>query len=347
MNAFKPHLASLALYPFEKIDAPVKLDQNESPDDLPPAVKQRAIERLAAVPWNRYPDMQGDEVRAAIARYTDWDVAGIAVAPGSNLLIHALGHAARRVLDTTPSFAYYVSAAQLSGVDYRTVPLGPGFAFPAEGLEAALSGGPGVLFIANPHAPTGQLFPEAEVTSLAGKATALGWLVVIDEAYHQFSGSDFRALARRDPGVVLLRTFSKAWSLGGVRAGYLLGSPEIAGKVQAMLPPFLIPVHTAAVLLAALEAPGYVEALARRLVAERERVYAALSRHPRWTVYPSATNFFLVRTPDAKAAHAGLLARGILVRRQDRYPGLQGCIRISVGTPAENDAMLAAALALT
>jgi histidinol-phosphate aminotransferase len=166
----------------------------------------------------------------------------------------------------------------------------------------------------------------------------------VDEAYHAFSGTDARPLARANPNVAVLRTFSKSWALGGVRAGYLLASPKVAAVAKALLPPFCIPATTGAILLTALEAPGYVAPLAARIRAERDRLFAALAKHPRWKPWPSASNFILVRTPDAKAAHAKLLAAGILVRRQDHYPGLEGCIRISVGTPAENDALIAAAL---
>jgi histidinol-phosphate aminotransferase len=270
----------------------------------------------------------------------------VAVAPGSNFLILALCQAARRVADTAPSFAYYEGAARLAGVDYRPVKLGADFSLPVGGLIAATSGEPGVLFLSCPHAPTGALFPRPEVAAVVEAATRAGWLVVIDEAYHQFAGSDCRDLARANPAVALLRTFSKAWSLGGLRAGYLLGSAEVAGKVQSMLPPFLIPATSAAVLLSALESPGYVDELVARLVAERARLVGGLAGHPSWRAHPSSTNFVLVRTPDAKAAYDGLLARGILVRRQDHHPGLDGCLRVSVGSPTENDAFLAAARAL-
>jgi histidinol-phosphate aminotransferase len=329
MDAFKPHLASLAPYPYRRVEARVKIDQNESPEDLPAAVKERALERLRALPWNRYPDLHAEDVRAAVARYAGWPEAGVAVAPGSNFLILALAQAARRVVDTSPSFAYYEGAARLAGADYRAVKLGTDFSLPVGGLLAALAGGPGVLFVSQPHAPTGKLFAKDEVLSLVKAATREGWLAVLDEAYCQFAGSDYRFLARENPSVVLLRTFSKAWCLGGIRAGYLLGAPEVAGS--------------AAILLAALESPAYVEDLARRIAAERERVLAGLAGHPAWKAYPSAANFVLVRTPDAQAAYDGLRARGVLVRRQDHYPGLAGCIRATVGAPAENDAFLAAA----
>jgi histidinol-phosphate aminotransferase len=346
MDAFKSHLASLAPYPYRRVEARVKLDQNESPEDLPAAIKERALERLRSLPWNRYPDLHAEEVRAAVARFAGWPEEGVAVAPGSNFLILALGQAARRAVDTAPSFAYYEGAAKLAGADYRAVRLGADFSLPVGGLLAALAGGPGVLFLSQPHAPTGTLFPDDAVLSVVKAATREGWLAVIDEAYHQFAGSDYRFLARENPSVVLLRTFSKAWCLGGIRAGYLLGAPEVAGKIQSMLPPFLVPAHSAAILLSALESPGYADDLARRIAAERQRLLASLAPHPTWRAHPSATNFILVRTPDAEAAFRALLAKGILVRRQDHHPGLSGCIRVTVGSPAENDAFLAAALSL-
>ncbi len=344
VDAFKPHLADVADYPYAKVDARIKLDQNESPDDLPPELKAAALARLAALPWNRYPELHAEEVRALLSRHEDWPEAGVVLAPGSNLLILALASAARQVLDTAPAFPYYKGGATAAGTPYRAVPLGPGFTLPLEPLLAALSGPPGVLFLPVPHAPTGALFTTGDVTALAERARASGWLLVVDEAYQAFAGTDARPLARQNPNVAILRTFSKAWSLGGVRTGYLLGSPRVAAVVRAMIPPFCIPATTGAILTTALERPGYVAALAERIRAERARLSTGLAEaQPRWTVYPSAANYLLVRTPDARAAFEHLLSRGLLVRRQDHYPGLEGCIRISVGAAAENDALLAAA----
>jgi histidinol-phosphate aminotransferase len=344
VDAFKPHLADVADYPYVKVAARIKLDQNESPDDLPPELKALALARLAALPWNRYPEIHADDVRVPLARHEDWPVEGVVLAPGSNLLILALASAARQVLDTAPAFPYYKGGAVAAGTPYRAIPLGPGFTLPLQGLLAALTGPPGVLFLPVPHAPTGALFTTGDVTLLAERARATGWLLVVDEAYQAFAGTDARPLARQNPHVAILRTFSKAWSLGGVRTGYLLGSPRVAAVARAMLPPFCIPATTGVILQAALEHPGYVGALVERIRAERARLFAGLAvAQPRWTAFPSAANYLLVRTPDARAAHEHLLSRGLLVRRQDHYPGLEGCIRISVGTPAENDALLAAA----
>jgi histidinol-phosphate aminotransferase len=343
VNAFKPHLASVGDYPYSKYDARVKLDQNESPEDFPPELKARALERLARISWNRYPELHGEDVRAAVARHESWPEEGVVLSPGSNLLVLALAEAASTVIDTAPAFPYYKGAAVATSTPYRAVPLGPSFALPVDGLLAALDAAPGVLFVPNPHGPTGRLFDASDLERLAARARERDALLVVDEAYHAFAGTDARPLARGNPNVAVLRTFSKSWCLGGVRAGYLLASPRVAAVARALLPPFCLPATTGAILLTALESPGYVAPLLARIRAERERLVSELAKHPEWKPYPSASNFILVRTPDAKAAHARLLAAGILVRRQDHYAGLEGCIRISVGTREENDALLAAA----
>ncbi len=343
VNAFKPHLAAVADYPYTKHDARVKLDQNESPEDFPAELKARALERLAKLSWNRYPELHAEDVRAAIARHEEWPEEGVVVSPGSNLLVLALAEAAASVVDTTPAFPYYRGAARAAATPYRAVALGDGFDLPLAGLLAELDRQAGVLFLPNPHGPTGKLFDAAALASLAARARERSGLLVVDEAYHAFAGTDARPLARGNPHVAVLRTFSKSWCLGGIRAGYLLAAPAVAAVARALLPPFCIPAHTGAILLTALEAPAYVEPLVLRIRAERERLFAALARHPRWKPYPSASNFILVRTPDAQAAHAKLLAAGVLVRRQDHHAGLEGCIRLTVGTREENDKLLSAA----
>ena len=344
MDAFKSHLSGLAAYPYKKVEAAIKLDQNESPWDLPADLKARALERMRTAEWNRYPDMHAEGVRAKVAEVFDWPAEGVVVAPGSNFLILALAQAARRILDTSPSFAFYAGAAQITATPYRAVPLGPDFTLPTDALLAEMDAGePGVAFVASPHAPTGAVFPVPDVERVAERARERGWLLAVDEAYCQFSGTDFRPLVRKNPNVVILRTFSKAFGLGGIRAGFLLAVPDVAAKLQAMLPPFDVPVHTAAVLETVLESAGRAAEAGRQLAAERDRVITRLASHPTWRVHPSQANFFLVRTPDAESAWRALLARGILVRRQDHLPGLQGCLRVSVGTPAQNDEFLKAA----
>ncbi|WP_243090529.1 pyridoxal phosphate-dependent aminotransferase [Thermus neutrinimicus] len=344
MRAFKAHLRGIPPYPYKKVEAPVKLDQNESPFDLPQALKAEALRRLALLPWNRYPEIHAEALRQRLAAQVGWPEEGIVLAPGSNLLILALAAAAEEVLDVSPSFPHYAHAARVTGTPYRALPLEAGeegFALPLEALLSAFQGG--VLFLPNPHAPTGALFPEEALWALAERAKEVGGLLVVDEAYREFSGTDLSLLGRGNPHVAFLRTFSKAFSLGGIRAGYLLAASEVAQVVREVLPPFVLPAHTGAILEVVLENPGYAEAVAAHVRAERERVYAELKGHPTWRPYRSYTNFLLVRTPDASEAYGHLLSQGILVRRQDRYPGLSGCIRVTIGLKEEMDAFLKAA----
>ncbi|WP_299429407.1 histidinol-phosphate transaminase [uncultured Meiothermus sp.] len=343
MKAFKSHLQGLPSYPYKKLNAPIKLDQNESPYDLPAELKLRVMQRLEALDFNRYPYLHAEDVRERLSVYLGWPMEGIVVAPGSNLLIQALVQAAGRVLDTAPSFPHYAFSARTSATPYQAIALEAGFGLPAQALLEAMNADPGVLFLPNPHAPTAQLFAEADIRHLADKAAQTGWLLVMDEAYHQFSETDYSPLARTNPNVAILRTFSKAWGLGGIRAGYLLASPEVCNIVQNFVPPFGLPGHTAQILLTVLESPGYVQGIVQTMVAEREKLFHALLKHPTWKVYPSQTNFFLIRTPGAVAAFKILLQQGILVRRQDHYLGLEGCIRVSIGTPQENQRFLDAA----
>ncbi len=334
-------------YPFTPTLAPVKLDQNESGHDFPAALKTLALERLAVADWNRYPDMHADRLRHAIGQQVGWNPDGVVVTPGSNVLIHALAQAAgigQRLLTLTPGFSLYALSARLLEAELTELPLAENFGLPMLALLSELERGRGVLFLAEPHAPTGTLHPLEQIGAILERAE--NWVVVLDEAYFEFAGRAHLNLLETHPNVCILRTFSKAWGLGGARLGYLLAQPELAGNIQKVCSPFNVNVMTTVVAEVALEFPDYVQSRVDELLLERERVYQALKPHPSWVIYPSHANYHLIRTGDAKRAHAELLEHGVLVRRQDSYPGLEGCIRVSVGTPAENTAFISAALEL-
>ncbi|WP_019587196.1 pyridoxal phosphate-dependent aminotransferase [Deinococcus apachensis] len=341
----RPAVRSVPAYPFTPIDVPIKLDQNESAYDFPADLKALATERMLARPWNRYPDLHADTLKERVAAFEGWDPAGVVLTPGSNVLIKLLTELAgigQTVLTVSPTFSVYTLEAQLLGARLVQVPLNPDFSLPVEALKAALRGNPpGVLYVTQPHAPTGFVDTETAVHEVVEAAE--GWVVVLDEAYHQFSGTDYRDLVRAGENRLSLRTFSKAWGLAGVRLGYALGTPTLATQLQKLVPAFNVGTLAQTALEVALENPGYVAERAAEVVRERERVTRALSDHPVWTALPSQANFYLLRTPNAEAAYRHLLNRGIVVRRQDRLPMLEGCLRVAVGTPAENDALIAAA----
>lgn len=335
-------------YPFTPTDVPIKLDQNENAYDFPAELKAEATARMLARPWHRYPDLGAEGLRARLAARTGWDEAGVVMTPGSNVLIKLLTELAgigQTVLTVSPTFAVYTLEAQMLGARLVQVPLNPDFSLPVAGLVQALrEQPPGVLYLTQPHAPTGHVDPARavrEVVEAAGK----DWIVVLDEAYGEYSGTDSRSLVREGANRLSLRTFSKGWGLAGIRLGYALTSPALATELRKLVPAFNIGVLAEAALEVALENPGYVAERAAEVRRERERVFAALREHPVWEPLPSQANFYLLRTPDAQAAYRHLLACGIVVRRQDSLPGLAGCLRVAVGTPEENDALLAAARA--
>ena len=342
-SAVREAILSAAAYPFTPIDAPVKLDQNESGYDFPPALKTLALARLSEVAWNRYPDMNADSLRLALSRYLNRDARGLVVTTGSNVLIHALAQIAglgARVVTVTPAFSLYTLSAKLLETELTQVPLEPDFALPMPALLQELQRGSGVLYLAEPHAPTGALHDKAQLEELI--RAARNWIVVIDEAYVEYAQVDHTALLEHE-NVCILRTFSKAWGLGGLRLGYLMAQPELASQVQKILAPFNVSLLHTVIASVALEHPGYVTERVNEAILERTRVYTALREHPTWQIYPSHANYHLIRTPDAARVHAQLLERGVLVRRQDSLLGLEGCIRVSIGTPAENTALINAA----
>lgn len=334
---------ALAPYRFTPRSEPIKLDQNESPDDVPATLKERVMRALLDVAWNRYPGLGPTDLEARLAEHHGVAAESVVVANGSNTLIQALtivSGIGRSVVTVAPTFAVYASQARLLGAELVEVPLGPRFALPARELRDALTNRSGVLFLANPAAPTGNLFGEAEVEDLIGAAGE--FLVVIDEAYSEFAGRNLEALAARHENVVLLRTFSKAFGLAGARVGYALAHAGVAEELRKALLPFSVSAWQTATAMALLDEREVVAQRVHHVLSERGRVWAALAAMPGVEPFPSEANFILFRVTDPAAWYRSLLEAGVVIRRQDHLPGAEGCLRVSMGTVSENDAFLAA-----
>ncbi len=337
----------LPAYAFRHHPQPVKLDQNEAPDDPSGVMAEALGGRLSGLRLNRYPDLHPVDLESALALRHDWDPEGVVVANGSNVLIQALVIAAglgRSVLTVSPTFAVYSSQARLLGCELVEVPLAAGFGLPEEGLTAALGGRAGVAFIADPAAPTGNSLDGSSVARFAAAANESGrWLCVLDEAYVEFTGGPGHlSLAAKHANVALLRTFSKAAGMAGVRLGYLLTTPELATQVRKVLLPFSVGAFQVAAGLEALQQEHLLSERVAVARAERERLARELALLPEVEVFPSDTNFVLFRVPDPAGLHAALLERGVVIRRQDHLPGLAGCLRVTAGRPDENEAFLVA-----
>ena len=299
---------------------------------------------------NRYFDGQPGALVEALAAHYGAEPGGILVTRGSDeaidLLVRAFCRAgADRILVCTPTFGMYRFSAEVQGAGVVAVPLGSEFRLNAEALLERWSPDVKVVFLCSPNNPTGNaLEPEAVervLAALAGRA-----IVAIDEAYLEFSGqAGFLGSLPGYPGLVILRTLSKAHGLAGARCGVAIAAPALVELLGRIMPPYALPGPTVAAALDALrpERLARTRARIRAIVAERARLGAALAALPGVSrVWPSEGNFLLVEFADPARALRAATAAGLLLRAFPRQPGLESCLRITVGSRAENDRLLAA-----
>lgn len=313
-----------------------KLDQNEAPWDFPRQLKAEVARRLLARDWSRYPDFHADQLRAAVAARWDWPVEGVLVGNGSNeLLATALATLlgpGREAVGTAPSFALYAAFAQNAGGSWRALQSGTDLRLPLAGLRTEVARDPTrPLVLCSPNNPTGDAATAAEIDSLL---EALRAPLLLDNAYGEFCRHDYAPLLRRHRHLLLFRTFSKAWSLAGVRLGYVLADPSLVSEMIKVKLPYNLGHAGIAAGEVALEGAAVAARRVRLLVARRQQWTRALSDGG-LEVFPSEANFVLVRAPGAAAGagrlRSGLAARGIRVRDVGGYAGLEGCLRVSVG----------------
>jgi histidinol-phosphate aminotransferase len=352
----KPAVRALRAYTLVERDATVKINQNENPWDLPEALKRRVLEQALARPWSRYPAFDPSELLRALADFSGWRADGILAGNGSNELIEALlvvtVGAGTRVVIPEPTFTLYSLLTTVLGGEAVGVPMsrkagrvasadpaGP-FLYDIEALlEARRASGASITIVCSPNNPTGTSLSQNEVERLCGEGDSL---VVIDEAYHEFAGASVVPLLERHPNLVVLRTFSKAMGLAGLRVGYLLASPELVREVNKARLPYNVNFFSQLAALAALEERETLARNVRRLVAGREHLLSRLADLPGVRAHASDANFFLLEVlqVDAKAVWDAMARRGVLVRDVTSYPQLARCLRVSVGSEEENDAFL-------
>lgn len=341
MTLIKPGIKRLEEYTVTQDLDCVKLNQNESPDDLPPEVRRAVLERLGRVRWNRYPDGAAAELIGRLSVYAGFPASGLLVGNGSNELIQTLVSAVCGAGDSlatvTPGFAVYKRVAATLEVGVIEVPLRRDFGFDVGAIiEQARSAK--LVFLASPNNPTGTTLDLADVEKIAD---SLGGLVVIDEAYFEFHGETAAPLIAARENLVVLRTFSKALGLAGLRLGYLLGPAAVVRELGKAKLPFSVGALQQAVAIEILERRDLIERRVRDIVAERERLTAELKRLPGIVPYPSRANFLLFELGRraARDVYERLHRQGVLVRPFGG-PRLENVLRVTVGTAEENEAFL-------
>jgi len=324
----------------------VKLNQNESPFDLPDELKAELMEAFAQVEFNRYPTEQPEQLRQAVAEHDDVDPAGVIVGNGSNELTYTFGLAfidpGTPVVLPRPMFSLYEKVARLHGADLTTVGPREDLSFDADGLvDAVRRTGATLTILTSPNNPTGLAMPLADIERIVDAASGV---VVVDEAYVEFNpeGSAIRLLDRY-PNVIVLRTMSKAFGLAGLRVGYLIARPEVSREMMKSRLPFMVDRFSEQVALAVLSRPDLLRERVEVLQRSTQELTEALQAMDAVDVVPSAANFVIFTTPlPSGTLQDRLAAEGVLIRDMSGYPSLEGYVRVSAGTSKENKAFLGA-----
>ncbi len=341
----RPEIRALNAYHVPPATGMVKLDAMENPYVWDETMKARWLERLQQVDVNRYPDPQAMGVKAGLREAMhiapEYD---LLLGNGSDeiiqLIIMALARPGAVVMAPEPSFVMYKMVSLFAGLKFVGVPLKPDFSLDEGALLVAIAReNPAVIFLAEPNNPTGNKYDRKVVEDII-KATP--GLVVMDEAYLPFTDGDALDLLRYD-NVVVMRTVSKI-GLAGLRLGLLIGATEWLNEFDKLRLPYNINVLTQASAAFALEYYSFFKRQAQRIRGDRLHLIHELQKLPGWEVFPSEANFVLVRLPphQAKGVFEALKIMRILIKCLDgSHPLLHDCLRITVGTPEENAALLA------
>jgi histidinol-phosphate aminotransferase len=323
----------------------IKLDAMENPFSLPPELRAALGERLANVALNRYPAGSVEELRSALADYAQLpEGCSLMLGNGSDELISLLTLAAdlpgNVLMAPLPGFVMYEMSAKLQGLQFVGVPLTVDFELDRGAMLAAIDEHqPAIIWLAYPNNPTANLWDDATIDAIIEAAPGL---VVMDEAYQPFASRDSMARLKRHPHVLVMRTLSK-FGLAGVRIGYLMGQAALIGEIDKLRPPYNISVLNAEAALFALEHADEYARQAELIRSERERLAQALAGIDGVRAYPSQANMILVRVPEAARCFAGMKSRGVLVKNvSGLHPLLANCLRLTVGSAEENQALLAA-----
>ena len=335
----RPELETLSPYDVKDVTAEVVLASNEHPENVPSEIIDWIAERLPRFPFNRYPDPTAKELRTLIAEANGLEPENVLIGNGGDELIFdillAWGGPGRTLLDLPPTFAMYAIDAQATGTTVVTIPRADDFSVDGPAVLARLAKGDiDVVVIANPNNPTGNLEPE---TFLIDVLAATDALVLVDEAYFEFSRHTMRPHMDRHPNLVILRTFSKAFSLAGMRVGYLLGHEDVVRELMKVRQPYSVDSFSQWIATKVFRERVVFETKIRDIMRERDRLLHGLADFAEIEVFPSEANFVMFRVGHAGALWRDLLHNhSVLVRDLSRAPGLEDCLRVTVGSAEEN-----------
>lgn len=344
LNNIKASVRALEVYAVKGKTAQIKLNQNENPFDIPREIKEQVVSAFLKESWNRYPETFPQDLIEAVAEYLNWPADGIIIGDGSNELMYTVMMAivtkGTTVLLPSPSFFLYEKAARVFDANVVEVMMNEDLSYNADRfIEMSKKNNPSLIVIVSPNSPTAQSMPVEGVEQLLKQTSAL---VLVDEAYIEFSDkkSCFELLKKHE-NLILLRTLSKSFSLAGLRIGYLIAHPKIRQEILKPKIPFTVNRLSSLTAITLLKNPNVINDHIRYIKNQKSIVAQRLAELPSILVYPSDTNFFLIRTKHpAGLVMDALLNEGVLVRDVSSYPMLERCLRVNVGTEDENEKFL-------
>jgi histidinol-phosphate aminotransferase len=333
-------------YHSPQIDVAVRLNTNESPEPPPVGWTADLADAVATIDWHRYPDRAATDLRAAIGALHGVGSEQVFVANGSNEVIQTVmltyGGPGRTAAVWEPTYALHSHISRLAGTAVVEGERAADFSTDlVEVRRVIASSTPSVSFLCSPNNPTGIVDDEATVRATLDAVRAVDGLLVVDEAYGQFSPWSAMGLIDENTPLVVTRTFSKTWSMAAARLGYLIGPAQVVAELEKVVLPYHLDALKQVAGRLALDHIADMDGRVARLVEERGRLVGRLAELP-VDIWPSGANFVLFRprAVDGTLVWQRLVDRSVLVRNFSSWPRLDGCLRVTVGSPGEDDAFL-------
>ncbi|MCI0659760.1 MAG: histidinol-phosphate transaminase [Acidobacteria bacterium] len=345
LDKIKANVRAITPYSLAPRGAPIKLNQNENPFGMPLEIKYEVLRRARDHDWSRYPEFTPTSLVNKLAEYTGWKPDGIMAGNGSNEMIQSVVNATVekgvRVAIPEPTFSVYRQVVEVAGGEVVSIPLNDDLTFNFPRLASkVVTSKADLTIICSPNNPTGSTISMRDLASLLRNTEGL---VVVDHAYLEFGGENSLPLLNEHKNLVVLRTFSKAMAMGGLRVGYCVAAPELIKEFSKAKMPYSLNFFSMMAAETALDHLEKLHPLVKAIQREANRLFNELQKINGLSPVPSSANFFCVRTViPPKQLYEELYARGILIRDVSKAPMLSEYVRITAGTPQENDKLITA-----
>lgn len=345
---YRNNLKELKPYDPHELPYKVKLNANENPYGLPEEIIEEILSKAKNLEYSRYPNANSVKLSETVSSFWGLNRDNIVIGNGSDelidYLIKAFSEKGRRIITTAPSFAMYKIYSIINGSIFVQIPLGQNnFSLNEDKiLEEAKKENSSIVFIAYPNAPTGNYFAEDKIIKIIEES---GCLVVVDEAYYEFGEKTFIPLISQYDNLVILRTFSKAYSLASLRVGYLLSNPEIINEIRKVKSPFNVNTFSQLAAQVVFENKEILKDGIKKIIEERKKLINRINELSPFKAHPSQTNFVLVEVgskENSDLVYNNLLKQGILVQTisDPAFSSSRYFLRITVGNEEENDILI-------